>query len=145
MADALRLLQAAIQAAEAGAEDLAIDFAQRAIQELGGEARPATLPWSTDSKDVERFEVFVRRAAAFLAAFAAGPRSEVPEDQARALAREFFAEQPRVVGPTFYRTRALEASVGAAGRVVRLTDKGQKYLKKFQQMVAKLDDTGAVY
>ena len=38
MADAVRLFQAAIQAVEAGAPDLAVDFAQRSIQELSGAA-----------------------------------------------------------------------------------------------------------
>jgi hypothetical protein len=136
VADAVRLLQAAIQAVEAGAEDLAVDFAQRAIQELGGALRPSALPWSTDPKDVDRFEEFIRRAGDFLSAFATAPGAEVSEDRARALARECFAEQPRVVGPTFYRTRILEAGDGSAGPVVRLTEKGKRYFSKIQRVAS---------
>ena len=118
MADVTRLLQAAIQAVEAGAPDLAADFAERAIRELRlGAPRAADapeLPWSTQPRD-EGFVEFVRRAEGFLSRFAEAPGGEVAEEQARALAREFFAEQPRVVGPSFYRRGALETERTAEG------------------------------
>ena len=143
MADAIKLLQAAIQAVEAGADDLAADFAQRAILELRGSGSQG-LPWSTDPKD-DRFEEFVRRSAGFLQRFADRPAGEVTEAEARVLAREFFGEQPRVVGPSFYRRGLLELASRPTGRVVRLTKKGYSTLKEAVRLASELERTASVY
>jgi hypothetical protein len=147
MADVLRLFQAAIQAVEAGAQDLAIDFAQRAIKELNGAGGSASLPWKARHR-WDNFE-FLRRAIPFLGAFAAAPGAQVPEERARELAREFFPEEPRAVGPSFYRPEFLQAVETPSGRAVRLTEKGQRALKVFAPRLAQLEEkerrTAAVY
>jgi hypothetical protein len=144
MADTIQLLHAAIQAVESGANDLAIDFAQRAIQELGGETR-SERPWSSHPRDGERFVEFLRRSVGFLESFASAPQPDIPEDRARALAHEFFPEEPRVVGPSFYRIGSLETLDGPTGRTVRLTERGQKHLKKVQKMASQFERRTAVY
>jgi hypothetical protein len=138
MADSVRLFQASIQAVEAGAPDLAIDFAQRAIKELSGVAGSTARPWKTRHswQSIE----FLRRAIPFLEGFAVAPDATVPEERARELAREFFAEEPRAVGPSFYRPGALEAVDTSAGRVVRLTEKGRGLLEIFRPKLAELEE-----
>ena len=138
MADAVRLFQAAIQAVEAGAQDLAIDFAQRAIKELGGADTPTSLPWNKRHR-WDSFE-FLRRAVPLLSAVAAGPQAQVSEERARELAREFFPEEPRAVGPSFYRSGLLQAVETANGRVVQLTEKGQRILKMVMPKLAELEE-----
>lgn len=151
MADVTRLLQAAIQAVEAGAPDLAADFAERAIRELRSDTTRAPgvpegseLPWSTQPRD-EGFAEFIRRAVGFLDRFAEAPRGEVSEEQARAFAREFFAEQPRVVGPSFYRRGSLETERTAEGAVVRITEAGRKHLAKLKRLRDVADRHTPVY
>jgi hypothetical protein len=138
VADAIRLFQAAIQAVEAGAPDLAIDFAQRAIKELSGIGGSTARPWKTRPswQSIE----FLRRAIPFLEGFAVAPDATVPEERARELAREIFPEEPRVVGPSFYRPGLLEAVDTSAGRVVRLTEKGQRLLKAFRPKLVELEE-----
>jgi hypothetical protein len=138
MADVVRLFQAAIQAVEAGAPDLAVDFAQRAIQELSGAAAPASLPWKA-RHPWHSFQ-FLRRAVPFLRAFAEAPDAQVSEERARELAREFFPEEPRAVGPSFYRPGLVQAIDTATGRVVRLTEKGQRILNMYLPKLAELEE-----
>lgn len=151
MVDVTRLLQAAIQAVEAGAPDLAADFAERAIRALrsdaarGADAPDAPeLPWSTQPRD-EGFAEFIRRAVGFLDRFAEAPAGEVAEEQAREFAREFFAEQPRVVGPSFYRRGSLETERTAEGTVVRITEAGRKHLGKLKRLRDVADRHTPVY
>jgi hypothetical protein len=140
MADVVKLLQAAIQAVQADAPDLAIEFAQRAIKELGvgAAAAPSSPPWNPrfrwDSLD------FLRRAVPFLSAFAGAPQGQVPEERARELAREFFPEEPRVVGPSFYRGGLVQAVDTANGRAVQITEKGQRMLKMVQPKLTELEE-----
>jgi hypothetical protein len=147
VADAIRLFQAAIQAVEAGAEDLAIDFAQRAIKELNGAAAPVPLPWNARHR-WESFE-FLRRAIPFLKAFAEAPEAQVPEERARELAREFFPEEPRAVGPSFYRRGLLQSVETPGGRAVQLTKRGQRSIEIFGPKLTELEEkerrTAAVY
>ena len=138
MADVVRLFQAAIQAVEAGAPDLAIDFAQRALKELGGASNPASLPWNARHR-WESLE-FLRRAVPLLSAVAAAPEAQIPEERARELAREFFPEEPRAVGPSFYRSGLLEAVESSEGRVVRITEKGERMLKMVRPKLAELEE-----
>lgn len=126
MADAEQLLQAALESLKAEAPDLAADFADRAVRELRG-PRPANreLPWSSTPTD-PRYPEYVRRATRFLGTFAEHPRGELPGDQARMLARDVFPEEPRMVGPTFYRPGLLSSHRATGAEAVRITEKGRR-------------------
>ena len=136
MANVKKLLAAAVDALDAGAEDLAADFIARALQEL----RPAqpdekALPWSGNPGD-PRIGEWYRRAVAFLDAFASAPNSELTEADAQDLARRVFPEQPRVVGPGFYRPGFVETIDRRDGPSVRLTKEGQRYLSNMERKLA---------
>lgn len=133
MADFPKLLAAAKQAYEAGARDLAVDFLRRAIEEVGVvEGGRGVLPWSTVPSD-ERYDEFRRRALLFLRPIAAQPNGEIVEADAKALARRVFREQPRVVGPTFYRAGLVNAMDSASiGPAVRITPEGRRFLQSLE-------------
>jgi hypothetical protein len=147
--DVKKLLAAAIQAVDADAKDLAADFVERALNELRprpdeAQQRTSELPWSTDPKD-ERFAEFLRRALGFLRRFESAPNGTVTEDEARLFAREFFPEEPRVVGPSFYR-RGLVQSEGTPDAVtVSISNQGRKALRQFERMLAQFERMAAVY
>ena len=146
MTDVKKLLQAAIQAVDADAPDLAADFTERALRSLrsGAPESPAELPWSTQPRD-ERFSEFLRRGVGFLDRFAEAPGGQVSEEEARAFAREYFGEQPRVVGPSFYRRGSLETEMMPSGTVVRLTKRGEKHLKALKELLDRMNRMKPVY
>ena len=132
MADVKQLFQAAIQAVDAGAHDLAADFAERAVRELRGDgSNIGTVPWSTDPRD-DRFHEFAQRGVGFLTEFLNAGSEGLTEEQAKLVTRRFFAEQPRVVGPTFYRSGSLDSTTADGDKRVRITKSGRGHLKQLE-------------
>ena len=132
-----KLLAAAIEAYEAGARDLAADFTARALKELRPKQGTASgeLPWSTMPND-PRFPEWQSRAHDFLRAFADAWGDKLPPSEARDLARRIFPEQPRVVGPSFYRPGYVESVRLRGEDVVRLTNIGREFLESLESSLA---------
>ena len=130
-----KLLAAAIEAYEAGTRDLAADFTARALKELRPARPTGELPWSTLPND-PRFPEWQRRAHDFLRAFADAWGDRLPPSEARDLARSIFPEQPRVVGPSFYRPRYVESVRLRGEEVVRLTTTGREFLESLESSLA---------
>ncbi len=137
MADVPKLLDAAIQAYQAGARDLAAEFTARALKALrpGREKATNELPWSSTPQD-PRFPEWQRRAREFLRAFSDAYGDRLPKLEARELARRIFPEQPRVVGPSFYRSGYVESAKLRGDDVVRLTKMGREFLESLERSLS---------
>jgi len=137
MGDFMKLVQAGIQAYEAQAPDLAADFLRRAIAEIDPETgRSRQLPWSSDPNDGDRNLEWNVRARRFLQRFLDAPAGTLTESEAREWSKLVFPEQPRAVGPAFYRPGFLESFTDEDGARVRLTEKGRAAASAFARRLA---------
>jgi hypothetical protein len=131
VSDFLTLLHASRQAYRAGALDLAAELAERAARELrAGSGAPHELPWSSTPAD-PRFPEYVRRGIQFLESFE-NARGALTAGAAQALAHGVYPEQPRTVGPAFYRPGLIERLRDAEPLTVRLTPKGRACLRQLR-------------
>lgn len=131
------LLQRSIRALDTGNLAKAAGLVELALKQLRDGAKPR-LPWTPASGNVHSAE-FRRRATRFLETILRARDGLMDEMHARELARGLFPEQPRVVGPSFYRPRFLEVVEGPHGNSVRVTQRGQRFLAILRRRSAKRD------